>query len=273
MITDVYYTTICNQDITESWDFDLFYNYFDFLKSLKEQVIQSYSTNTTLDKLTAYVIGLGLKELLFTSNTDMQGGYQKCMEVLNVTPDLYSQVSSFTEALVGRISGKINQSQVERDFGLKVLETNIVIDFGRSISTVDLFTRVNDMNVFNMEPFKQEVFRFSQEVADKIITDRGLKSGPFFSPNVSSTSMKTTSSSSNSDKKREYDQPEYISNKRSNIFGMNNPFQQQVSVFGGKGKKSTRKYKNKKRRYTRRIRKKGKKTKKNKRRKYKTRRN
>jgi len=291
MITDAYYTSICNDDdITESWDMDLFLNYFEFLKTIKNQVVNSYSSNTNLDKLTAYVIGLGLKELFFTSNND-NIGYHKCLQVLKINSEVYSSVSSLTEVLVSRISGKINQTEQERQIGLKVLESNILIDFGELVGTDEIFTKVNNVEI-NLDDFKQQVLNFSLEIANKIMQDRDMKSLPPSSvPSPVSTNITTSSSSSKEPilstlpikrdreeyiPEREVHRPrfnEYPLNLYGNQWNMSNPWQQPGLVYGGIRKK-TRKYinKNKKHKYTKRskITKKSKKTKKNKKRRHRT---
>jgi hypothetical protein len=245
------------------------------------------------------VIGLGLKELFFTSNRN-NIGYQKCLQVLQINPEIYLPVSSLTESLASRVSGKINQMDQERQIGLKVLESTIFMDFGTLIPSNEIFTQVNNEGI-SLDQLKQQAFDFSVEIANKIIQDRDRISSsppPSSVPSTSSTSLRTTSSSSNPllsapsikrGREEEYIPERVVQKKRftplgisntydhrpsqfyGNQWNMNNPWQQQGLAYGGIRKK-TRKYKNKKRKRTKRFTslKRERKTKKNKKRKYKT---
>jgi hypothetical protein len=70
MITQAFITTINNENIYDSLDFELFVNYLNFLIQIKNSLINIYSgeNNNKQNKLTAYMIGLGLKNLLFILN-------------------------------------------------------------------------------------------------------------------------------------------------------------------------------------------------------------
>ena len=284
MITDTFYTTISNLDVDQCLDYQLFINYFTFLKRLSEVLISSYSDNSQLNQLTAYIIGLGLKELLFTSNSNEED-YQRFLQILEVPTDTYLSVYSLTESLSYRISGKIDQTN--REIGRKIVECNILKEYARSVKTNEIFSETF-LGEFNENQWKQEIFEFSVQLAEKIISDRGLSnitppSLPFTIKTSSSSEQGFPSSEETYTKKRsreqEEDFPRLMQKQRNNDlygnnWGMINTWQQPGLVYGGIRKK-TRKERNKKRKYTKRSKvskksKKTKKTKRNKRKKYKT---
>ena len=288
MITDAFYTTICNVDVEQSLDYQLFINYFTFLKRLSEVLISSYSNPNPLNQLNAYIIGLGLKELLFLSNSNEED-FQRCLQILEVPNELYLSISTLTESLSNRISGKIDPTN--REIGRRILECNIVKEYARSIKTNEIFSEIF-LGELDKNQWKRKILDFSVQLAEKIISDRGISN---ITPPLLPSTIKTSSSSEPSfpqreesySKKRSLEQqedfPRYSQKPRTNDFygnnwGMTNPWQPSISVYGGsserkrKRKRRTIKYRNKKRKTTKRSRflKKERKTKKNKRRNYKT---
>ena len=57
-----------NDAIDESLDYNLFFNYLNYLTQLRETLHASYASKNRLDVICAFVIGEGLKELLFDSD-------------------------------------------------------------------------------------------------------------------------------------------------------------------------------------------------------------
>ena len=175
MITQAYMSSINNESIEESLDFDLFINYFKYLRKIKELVINIYSgeNNNNEKKLEAYVIGLCLKQLLFVSNND-ENGYQDSLKVLGTDNSIYSKVSSFTESLAHSISGKITYDENVLTQGPIYLNSELFKDFANSIDVNSIFTDYADSESFDELNFRAEVLKFSAEVAEKIMSDRGI---------------------------------------------------------------------------------------------------
>jgi hypothetical protein len=175
MLTQAYITSINNQDILTSLDCDLIVNYFQFLRKIKELVINIYSgeNNNNDKKIEAYAIGLGLKQLLFVSNNTNEG-YLDCIKVLNTDDSIYSSVSSYTECLNNTICGKITLGKEELVDGPIYLKSQLFTDFAQNIDVKSIFETEPDYSSFVEETFKTDVLKFSSEVAKQIITDRGL---------------------------------------------------------------------------------------------------
>ena len=58
-----------NNFIEDSLEYDLYLNYLNYLTALRDTLHESYQSKKNLDIVVAYIIGAGLKELLF--NTDV----------------------------------------------------------------------------------------------------------------------------------------------------------------------------------------------------------
>lgn len=174
MLTQSYMNSINNESIEESLDFDLFVNYLKFLKKIKENVVKIYSTeNNNEKKLEAYIIGFCLKQLLFVSNND-DSSYQDCLNVLGTDNSVYSKVSSYTESLVHMISGSITHDDIVLQQGPIYLNSELFKDFCRGIDINSIFTDYADYNSFNQDAFIRDVLQFSVEVAEQIMSDRGI---------------------------------------------------------------------------------------------------
>jgi len=179
MIARAYYTTIQNEDIVESLDTLIFVQTFTFLKKLKEAVTKTYSgeNNTNVDKLNAYVMGLGLREIFFHSaGTNF---------FKNIDPNVYKSMASLLEALSYRISGNVLTTDIES----KVLESVI---FQKMAESVVLDETIDSETITN-EEFKEQVFGFCKEVAKKIVEDRPLPQQPIISSPVLTESISSSS--------------------------------------------------------------------------------
>lgn len=197
MITQTYMSAINNEHIEESLDFDLFVNYLNFLKKIKEKVVEIYSgenNNTNLNKLEAYAIGLGLKQLLFVSN-NTNDGYRDCLKVLNAEDSIYRPVSSLTDSLCSAICGKITHADIVLQEGPIYLNSDLFTQFARSLNVNRIFGFYVDTSDFNLANFKAQVLEFSNELAQQIIADRtGNGSVPIspassISPPISDTNV------------------------------------------------------------------------------------
>ena len=181
VITQSYYSTITNQNIVNSIDFELFVNYFTFLQKIKNTIVFSYSgaNNTNKNKMDCYAVGIGLKQLLFISY-DSEEGYNSCLNVLNTTNDVYSTISSFTNTLAYGISGKIMLSEIDIQNGPIYLESELFKNFAKELDINSIFSNISNYETFNIEDFIKEVFKFSIELGEQIVSDRnGVTPRPF----------------------------------------------------------------------------------------------
>jgi hypothetical protein len=202
MITQAYYDTISNEYIHESNDFELFINYYKYLQVLSSNVIKIYerqddatvSQSQTNNKVTAYAIGLGLKELLFTANNSQQG-YTTCLETLGLRDEDFSEISSLTHLLSSSMIGKPELNVRDEIIGKMFLESSIFEEFVQSVGLIGIFNETLDQNfVYEYNSFKSNVFGFLDKLARKIIEDRGetIEHDSAYVP--SSTSTETPSS-------------------------------------------------------------------------------
>jgi hypothetical protein len=183
MISRAYYTTIQNEDIVESWDTEIYVQTFTFLQKLKEAIIKTYSgdNNTNLDKVIAYVVGLGLREILFHSDSN-----HATTLFTKIDPKVYASMSSLLEALSYRISGRVLPNEIDE----KNLESTLLKKMADSIVLDD--ETMNSETITN-EELKERVFGFCKEIASKIIEDRPL---PQQTPQLIVPSAETLSSTS-----------------------------------------------------------------------------
>jgi hypothetical protein len=69
MIAESLNEVTANDSIDESLEYDLYLNYLNYLTTLRDTLHESYQSKKNLDVAVAYIVGAGLKELLF--NTDV----------------------------------------------------------------------------------------------------------------------------------------------------------------------------------------------------------
>ena len=173
MLIQTYMSSVNNENIEESLDFDVFVNYLKFLKKIKEDVVQIYSgeNNNNENKMEAYAIGLGLKQLLFVSNNNNEG-YQNCLEVLGTNDKIYSSASSLTESLVSAVSGNVTYSETDLQMGNIFLNSDLFKSFATNLEVDKIFGFYADSTNFNLDDFRAEILAFSIQVANQIISDR-----------------------------------------------------------------------------------------------------
>ena len=172
MITQAYFNTINNENITESVDSDLFINYYSFLIELARSIVNIYSDNTSKNKLIAYCVGLGMKEILFTSNNTPEG-YHKCLEIFEVGDEQYSNVSSLTHLLSNSIIGTPEQDEDDIRFGKIFLDNGLIKKITQSIKISEIFSNTYDYEIFDYNIFKSDVLGFLDGLEKIIIQGRG----------------------------------------------------------------------------------------------------
>ena len=259
MITQTYMSAINNEHIEESLDFDLFVNYLNFLKKIKEKVVEIYSgeNNTNINKLEAYAIGLGLKQLLFVSNNTNEG-YRDCVKVLNADDNIYRSVSSLTDVLCTAICGKITHADIVLLEGPIYLNSDLFTQFARSLNVNRIFGFYVDTTNFDLSNFKAQVLEFSNELAEQIIADRnGRSTVPISS--ASSISAPIRSSDDVGSGLKPFDPSRVKTGKDigftySSDGDLEKPMKSPISsgsISQGKGGKKSRKHKEKVKRQTR----------------------
>uniref|UniRef100_A0A6C0JXN7 Uncharacterized protein n=1 Tax=viral metagenome TaxID=1070528 RepID=A0A6C0JXN7_9ZZZZ len=174
-IANAYLSFVENDDIEESMEYELCLKYFKFMKKCQKQLASSYSdeNNNAENKLKAYIIGIGLKQLFFTANVDEKEGYEKCYEALDMTEPEYYQLASLSSTISYMSSGRILQSDEERTIGLRILESPIFTDYIRSVNPKQIFDDPLSMGeFFNRKLLLFKSRSFVIETGQKIVADR-----------------------------------------------------------------------------------------------------
>jgi hypothetical protein len=109
MIAESLNEVVANDFVEDSLDYEIYLNYLNYLTSLRNVLHESYQSKKNLDVAVSYIIGAGLKELLFDSDvynmtTETSGG-QKAGEL---TQTMTTQVSpeDTIEAVKAKIQSK-----------------------------------------------------------------------------------------------------------------------------------------------------------------------
>ena len=181
IMADAYVYLVENDDIEESLEYDFCIKYFNFLKKCQERLALSYANenNTTDNKIKAYIIGMGLKQLFFTANVD-KDGFQKCFEALGMTEREYMPICSLSGTLSYTSSGNMSQTDKERLIGMRILESPIFADYMATVNPKQIFDEpLKDFDWVTSSFLLGRSKRFLIETGQKIIADRtGQSSAP-----------------------------------------------------------------------------------------------
>lgn len=103
MIAESLNEIVGNDNVEDSLDYDLYLNYFNFLRKMREELVEVYSSKTPMDVAMGFMIGAGLKEFLFTTNidslnVDLEGGAAQVPSLNNME---VAKVSNSNEGIIG----------------------------------------------------------------------------------------------------------------------------------------------------------------------------
>jgi hypothetical protein len=171
---DAYLSFAQNDDIEESLEYEFCIKYFKLLKKCQQKLALSYANenNTKENKIKAYIIGMGLKQLFFTANID-DDGHQKCYEALGMTESEYFPISNLSSTISYMSSGRILQSDEEKTIGLRILESPIFIDYIATVNPKQIFNEpLSGIELVNRKMLIFKARNFLIETGQKIIADR-----------------------------------------------------------------------------------------------------
>jgi len=177
MILDSYLSLLDNDQINESMDYEFCIKYLNFLIKLEEQLNTSFSNENNIvdNQIKAYIIGSGLKEILFTSNVD-DIGHNKCMISLEMTPEEYLPISSMSSTLSYMMSGRIRQTEEEKRIGIRILESPIFTDYIKTINVKAIFNEpisdTKEKSYPTIEELYQTAKLFLLNTGNRIISRR-----------------------------------------------------------------------------------------------------
>ena len=161
-----------NSDMDESLDYELYIKYSTYLNKLKTALINVYSgeNNTTENKLKAYKIGFGLRELLFYSSDEEV--YSIFCEILNMTPLEYFPISAMTDILSNKISGQALRSDEEKRECIGILRDEIFISFMNTVNPKEIFLNPVDRTQYPIDVLNNNSYNFVIDTGKMIISDR-----------------------------------------------------------------------------------------------------
>ena len=191
------YNCNINSDLEGSIDYDEYLKYHNFLTKITD-VLLSYNYLSNLKKINiakAYLVGLALRELLFTLNRDDDGIKVICNNVLsNVNIGEYQSFSLMNSMLSDYISGKIEETKEEKEFGIKLLQSSVFKKFiNDDVKIKEILTKPPTNE--SIDSLKKKSLNLIIRIKDKIIMDR--KSDGNTRESLSSTSSSTSSSTLN----------------------------------------------------------------------------
>jgi len=175
MMANSYLSLLENDNIDETLEYEFCIEYLIFLMKCQEKLVSYANDNNTVDnKIKAYIIGMGLKELFFTANVDDEG-YQKCYESLGMTSSEYLPISSLSSTLSYMSSGRIIQTDEEKLIGYNILSSPIFSEYIRGIDAKDIFSNYlseENEKYLDINALYEESKQFLLDTGRKIISDR-----------------------------------------------------------------------------------------------------
>ena len=202
------YNCNINSYLEGSIDYDEYLKYYNFLKKMTD-VLLSYNYLSNLKKINigkSYLIGLALRELLFTLNRDDDGIKVICNNVLsNVNIGEYQSFSLMNSMLSDYISGKIEETKEEKEFGIKLLQSSVFKEFiNNDVKIKEIIT--NPPTNESIDSLKKKSLDLIIKIKDKIITDRSSNLNTSITSSVSSSVPSTISSGTLSEEREDMSQ-------------------------------------------------------------------
>jgi hypothetical protein len=178
MIAESLNQIVHNDKIEDSLDYELYHKYYVFLNELRDNLVQTYSSNKPLDIISAFVIGLGLREFLFRTDVyslKVESTEPYCQAIMGVSHPHFLPISILTGLLKDFISGNIRRTHVENANGEILLKNRLFVEYIQKINLNDIFQSdigVDSENPQVVETFKSNCFDFLISTGNIIISDR-----------------------------------------------------------------------------------------------------
>ena len=170
LILESYCTELGVTYIKDSWDYEIFVQFFIIINKMINNLLNIYSddNNTNINKLRACMVGYGLRELIFTSPQCIERD-PICTEALNIELNNYNPLSKMFSILVNRVCGSVNQTPEDIVLGSKYISSAIFKEYATGIE----FNRILNSNVPDVDTYQlalksNELFL---AVGRKIISD------------------------------------------------------------------------------------------------------
>ena len=164
-----------NNNVEDSLDYELFKRYFMFLKSLKEQLEKKCDVENIKSQMEASIIGLGLKELLFTADLTEHGIDKK--DGTNIfgiqNKNLLSMVYQMNSILGYSIIGdNLNYNEDDEKISIWLLNNSIFKHFiDEEVKPKDIFEG-SYQGTSDIEELKINMFDLMKQISEKMYSDK-----------------------------------------------------------------------------------------------------
>ena len=187
-----------------SLDYDVYIKYLGFLEKMTfvltgYNYLSNVGQNKSKNIAKSYIIGLALRELLFTLNRDEDGIKILCENgansALNATRDEYQSFSLMSSMLSDYISGKILEDATEKAFGIQLLQSSVFKNFINvevDIKSLLNKTLTQQEESISISALNQRSLDLIKKISDRIAKDRSPGSGNA-SQGISSSQLSTIS--------------------------------------------------------------------------------
>jgi hypothetical protein len=191
-------------DLEGSLDYDVYIKYLGFLEKMTSVLtgynyLSNVGQNKSKNIAKSYIIGLALRELLFTLNRDEDGIRILCENgansALNATRDEYQSFSLMSSMLSDYISGKILEDATEKAFGMQLLQSSVFKNFINvevDIKSLLNKTLTQQEESISISALNQRSLNLIKKLSDRIVKDRSPGSGNA-SQGISSSQLSTIS--------------------------------------------------------------------------------
>ena len=236
MITCSYNCNI-NSDLEGSMDYDDYLKYYNFLKKMTDVLLLSKylgGGKNSKNVAKSYLIGLALREFLFTLNRHENGIKVICNNgensiLSNININEYQSFSLMNSMLSDYISGKIEETKEENEFGIKLLQSFVFKEFiNKDVKIKEII--INTPENESIDNLKKKSLDLIIKIKNKIITDRNSDENTSISSSLTSIPSRISTGTSS----EEQENMSQTNNSKKRQFG---------SIYGGVLKTKKRKYK------------------------------
>ena len=125
MIAEALNEVVNNDFVHESLEYDLILNYLNYLTATRDKLLETYQSKKNIDVALAYIIGAGLKELLFDPN------------VYNMTIDDFESIDYFesSEQKAGQKSSQMSSQPSSQTMTTQISPENSIEDIKAKIQS------------------------------------------------------------------------------------------------------------------------------------------
>jgi hypothetical protein len=165
--------------IDETMDYELYLQYFELLKRMRSELEYIYQPNTS-DKsiinnrqVSAYFIGLGIRELFINANLlslETEANKLYIEEFMDLSQDEYMPIFLLNANIRNIVLGSAEDTN--NNISRIVLEYPRFVEFLNEIDIPSIFYSEEETPIISIEEFQQECYDFLIETGEKLITSR-----------------------------------------------------------------------------------------------------